>query len=190
MSDLFDEMADDAEKSLNLPDDGQLGSVSKIAEQIIAEQQRVENLEAEHKAAKAKLLKLTDEELPAAMQELNMSAFALADGSQVTLKPTYGARIPKDKEEAAFEWLRQRNEADLIKNTVTVRFNKEQDNEAKALVDDLRKKHMEPEQASTIHPGTLRAWVKGRVEDGLELDMELFGVWVGQRAEIKRNKDG
>jgi hypothetical protein len=32
--------------------------------------------------------------------------------------------------------------------------------------------------------------VKGRVEDGLELDMELFGVWVGQRAEIKRNKDG
>ena len=119
-----------------------------------------------------------------------MSAFALADGSQVTLKPTYGASISKAKEEAAFEWLRQRNEADLIKNTVTVRFNKEQDNEAKALVDDLRKKHMEPEQASTIHPGTLRAWVKGRVEDGLELDMELFGVWVGQRAEIKRNKDG
>ena len=190
MSDLFDEMAEDAEKSLNLPDDGQLGSVSKIAEQIIAEQQRVENLEAEHKAAKDKLRKLTDEELPAAMQELNMSAFALADGSQVTLKATYGARIPKDKEEDAFEWLRQRNEADLIKNTVTVRFNKEQDNEAKALVDDLRKRHMEPEQASTIHPGTLRAWVKGRVEDGLELDMELFGVWVGQRAEIKRNKDG
>ena len=30
MSDLFDEMAEDAEKSLNLPDDGQLGSVSKI----------------------------------------------------------------------------------------------------------------------------------------------------------------
>ena len=36
MSDLFDEMAEAAEKSLNLPDDGQLGSVSKIAEQIIA----------------------------------------------------------------------------------------------------------------------------------------------------------
>ncbi len=30
MSDLFDEMAEDAEKSLNLPDDGQLSSVSKI----------------------------------------------------------------------------------------------------------------------------------------------------------------
>ncbi len=165
MSDLFDEMAEDAEKSLNLPEDGQLGSVSKIAEQIIAEQQRVENLEAEHKAAKAKLLKLTDEELPAAMQELNMSAFALADGSQVTLKPTYGARIPKDKEEDAFEWLRQRNEADLIKNTVTVRFNKEQDNEAKALVDDLRKAHGtrtgfndSPRNPKSLGEGQSRGW--------------------------------
>ena len=190
MNDLYDEMAGAAKKSLDLPQDGQLSSVSNIAEQILAEQQRVENLEGDLKAAKAKLLKLTDEELPAAMQELNLSAFALADGSQVSLKPTYGARIPKDKEQAAFEWLRQRNEADLIKNTVTVRFNKEQDNEARALVEDLRGKDMQPEQASTIHPGTLRAWVKGRVEDGLELDMELFGVWVGQRAEIKRNNDG
>ena len=150
MNDLYDEMAGDAKKALELPEDGQLSSVSNIAEQILAEQQRVENLEGDLKAAKAKLLKLTDEELPAAMQELNLSAFALADGSQVSLTPTYGARIPKDKEQAAFEWLRQRNEADLIKNTVTVRFNKEQDNEARALVEDLRKKELQPEQKSTI----------------------------------------
>ena len=183
---LIDEMQGDSESDLNLPDDSGLSSVAKIADQIVAKQTEVKTLEEDLKKAKAKLLKLTDEELPSAMQELNISEFKLGDGSQVTLKATYGARISEENRDAAFEWLRQRNEADIIKNTVTVRFNREQDNEAKALVDDLILRQMTPEQKSEVHPGTLRSWAKGRIEDGKELDMNLFGVWVGQRAEIKR----
>jgi hypothetical protein len=183
---LIDEMQGDSKSDLHLPDDSGLSSVAKIADQIVAKQTEVKSLEEDLKKAKAKLLKLTDEELPSAMQELNISEFKLGDGSQVTLKPTYGARISEENRDAAFEWLRQRNEADIIKNTVTVRFNREQDNEAQALVDDLILRQMTPEQKSEVHPGTLRSWAKGRIEDGKELDMELFGVWVGQRAEIKR----
>ena len=183
---LIDEMQGDGKSDLNLPDDSGLSSVARIADQIVAKQTEVKTLEEDLKKAKAKLLKLTDEELPSAMQELNISEFKLGDGSQVTLKPTYGARISEENREDAFEWLRKRNEADIIKNTVTVRFNREQDNEAKALVDDLILRKMTPEQKSEIHPGTLRSWAKQRIEDGKELDMNLFGVWVGQRAEIKR----
>ena len=183
---LIDEMQGDSKSDLHLPDDSGLSSVAKIADQIVAKQTEVKTLEEDLKKAKAKLLKLTDEELPSAMQELNISEFKLGDGSQVTLKATYGARISEENRDAAFEWLRKRNEADIIKNTVTVRFNREQDNEAKALVADLVKKEMVPEQKSEVHPGTLRSWAKQRIEDGKELDMNLFGVWVGQRAEIKR----
>ena len=183
---LIDEMQGDSKSDLNLPDDSGLSSVARIADQIVAKQTEVKTLEEDLKKAKAKLLKLTDEELPSAMQELNISEFKLGDGSQVTLKATYGARISEENRDAAFEWLRQRNEADIIKNTVTVRFNREQDNEAKALVDDLILRQMTPEQKSEVHPGTLRSWAKGRIEDGKELDMNLFGVWGGQRAEIKR----
>ena len=183
---LISEMQGDSESSLNLPENDGISSIAKIAEQILAKQKEVENLTEDLKKAKAKLLKLTDEELPSAMQELNVSSFALGDGSQVTLKATYGARISEDNRDDAFEWLRARNEADIIKNTVTVRFNREQDNEAQALVDDLVQRQMSPEQKSEVHPGTLRSWAKGRIEEGKELDMNLFGVWVGQRAEIKR----
>ena len=38
MDDLLDEMSGDAESSLDLPQDGELGSVAKIAEQIIAQE--------------------------------------------------------------------------------------------------------------------------------------------------------
>jgi len=39
-----------------------------------------------------------------------------------------------------------------------------------------------------VHPQTLRAFIKERVEAGEEFPMELFGAWVGQRATIKRKK--
>ena len=183
---LLDEMEGDSTNALEVPNDSGLGAVAGLAEKIIAGQKRVEQLETELKSAKASLLKLTDEDLPAAMQELNLSTSSLRDGSKVTIKPTYGARISNDNEDKAFQWLRARNEGDLIKNTITCRFNKEQDNEASALFDDLTKRKLQPERKAEIHAATLRSWAKGRIEDGKEIDMELFGVWVGQRAEIKR----
>ena len=97
-------------------------------------------------------------------------------------------RIKKDNEEKAYAWLRKHGEGDIIKNTVTVRFGIEKDNEAKALVDELTEKQWEPERKEDIHPGTLKAWVKNRIEEGKELDMDLFGVWVGQRATINKAK--
>lgn len=183
---LLDEMEGDSNSSLDVPNDSGLAAVANLAEKIIAQEQHVKSLEHELKGAKAKLLKMTDEDLPSAMQELNLSTFSLNDGSRIVIKPTYGARISKDNEEKAFEWLRSRNEGDLIKNTITCRFNKEQDNEASALFHDLQKRQLQPERKAEIHSATLRSWAKGRIEEGKEIDMELFGVWVGQRAEIKR----
>ena len=167
-------------------DTGGVASIAEVARAVRNKQDEIELLESKLKQSKKDLLKLTDEELPAAMQELNVAQFTLGDGSKVSLKATYGARISEENRASAFEWLRQRNEADIIKNTVSVRFNREQDNEAQAFVEDLLKRKLEPEQKSEVHPGTLRSWVKGRIEEGKELDMNLFGVWVGQRAEIKR----
>ncbi len=185
---LSDLMAEDSQSPLDLPSNEGLSGVQKLANDIVAAQTRVENLEGDLKAAKQTLLKLTDEDLPSQMAEIGLTNFTLADGSKVDIKETYGARIKKDNEEKAFDWLRSHGEGDIIKNTVTVRFGKEKDNEALALVDELRNKQWEPEQKQEVHAGTLKAWVKGRIEEGKELDMDLFGVWVGQRATINKAK--
>jgi hypothetical protein len=44
------------------------------------------------------------------------------------------------------------------------------------------------EQKTEVHPSTLKAWVKERVETGETFPMELFGAYVGQRANIVRKK--
>jgi len=188
MSDLLADMAADSQSSMSLPGDRSLDALSSIADSIVSADQTVKNLEKQLKEAKQKLLKLTDEDLPSKMQEIGMTNFTLQDGSKVEIKEIYGARISKDNEAAAFDWLRSRGEGDIIKNTVTVRFGKEKDNEAQALVEELRSKAWEPEQKQEVHASTLKAWVKERVEQGKELDMDLFSVWVGQRATITKAK--
>ena len=121
-TDLSDLMAEDSQSPLNLPSNEGLGGVQKLANDILAAQLRVENLEADLKAAKQTLLKLTDEDLPSQMTEIGLTNFTLADGSKVDIKETYGARIKKADEGKAFDWLRAHGEGDIIKNTVTVRF--------------------------------------------------------------------
>jgi hypothetical protein len=37
-----------------------------------------------------------------------------------------------------------------------------------------------------IHPMTLKAFVKERVEDGKPIDLDLFGAYVVNAAEIRR----
>ena len=54
------------------------------------------------------------------------------------------------------------------------------------MIDDLRNQGLEPNQKTHIHPMTLRSWVKNRVESNQELDYDVFGVYVGNRAVIKK----
>ena len=58
---------------------------------------------------------LSGEVIPTMMTEMNISTMKLADGSAIEVKPVYGASIPADKKEEAFNWLRENGLGDLIK---------------------------------------------------------------------------
>ena len=140
------------------------------------------------KEAKKKLLKLTDEDMPAVMQEVGMNKFELDDGSTVEVKPTYGASILVDNRPQAYEWLRENGYDDIIKNNVICSFGRGEDDKASAFKAFAAKEGYVANQKTEIHSQTLRAFVKERVEAGDAFPMELFGAWVGQRAVIKRGK--
>ena len=109
------------------------------------------------------------------------------DGNKVALRQFVHARIADDKKDEAFTWLRSIGEGDIIKNDVTVSFKSGEDNMAGAVVDDLRNQGLEPAQKTHVHPQTLKAWVKNRIESGGEIDFDTFGVFVGTEAKISRS---
>ena len=122
-----------------------------------------------------------------AMAETGMRKFVMEDGSSIDVKPFYGASIPKARQAEAYKWLRDNGFDDIIKNTISVRFGRNEDELSARLLNLLGTQGFPAEQAQKIEPQTLKAWVKERVEKGQPVDTELFGVFIGQKAIIKSN---
>lgn len=190
--DIIGMFEDDFEKefasNLEKADGGVLKTVSELARAIAAKEAQVADLDRQLKDAKKELLKLTDEDLPASMAEMGLASFTLDDGSQIDVKPTYGASILVDNRPKAYEWLRDNGYDDIIKNNVSVSFGRGEDDLANAFKAVAEKEGYVPQQDTSIHAGTLKAFVRERIEAGDEFPMELFGAYVGQRAFIKKAK--
>jgi len=192
MSNIFDQMEADFESNLASSveklDQGDLTTVAGMARAIRDKEAEVADLEQKLKVEKKALLKMTDEDLPTMLAEIGLTSMSLDDGSQISVKPTYGASILVDNKPKAYDWLRDNGYDDIIKNTVACTFGRGEDDKASAFKAIAEKEGYFAEQKTDIHPQTLRAFVKERVENGDDFPMELFGAYVGQRAIIKRSK--
>ena len=190
MTDLWSQMEADVEEHLTSQiekvDTKALGSVAELARAIRNQEDTIRHLEEKLKTEKKLLLKLSDEDLPAILDELGLQSFKLEDGSEVTVKSTYGATIRVDDREQAYDWLREHEYDDIIKNTVSVQFGRGEDEKAKEFKELAENNKYAADQKTEIHPQTLRAFIKERVEAGDEFPMQLFGAWVGRRASIKK----
>lgn len=156
-----------------------LGKRAKILEKEVAD------LETVLKERKEQFRKLTEEAIPEALATLGMKGFVMDDGSQITVKPFYGASIPEARRAEAYQWLRDHGFDDIIKNTVSVRFGRGEDELCARLLNLLGGQGFPAEQAEKIEPATLKAWAKEQVERGNAIPADLFGLFVGQKATIK-----
>ena len=167
----------------------QTNDAKALSDQVI----KLRDLEDEIKVAEESLKQLkkqadtlSGEVIPTMMTEMNISTMKLADGSAIEIKPVYGASIPVDKKEEAFNWLRENGLGDLIKNEVTVSFGRNEDNKAADYAVLAQGQGYQPTQKLKVEPMTLKALVRERVEKGLDMPSDLFNVFAGNRTKITR----
>jgi hypothetical protein len=191
MNELLSEMASD---SGDTPDklDGlsssKLDGVSRLAQEAALLEKEIAQYEQFAKEKKQALHKITDEQLPEALEEMGLQKFTLTDGAEISVKPIYSASIPRDRKDEAFEWLRDHEFGDLVKNNVTVTFGRGEDETAKDFVSLCGSQGFVPSQLEKVEPMTLKAWLRERVEEGDAIPLDLFGAFISQRAIIKRSK--
>jgi len=191
VDDLFQEMQQDAldkRSGVESTDTGRLTDVSKLAAKIIQKESKVKTLEEELKATKKELLELTDQDLPAAMEEINMESFTLKDGSEVKIMPTYGGTIRADDKPQAHTWLRDNGYGDLVKNTISANFGMGEDNLAKDFYQSAIDRGFQVDKKEAVHPMSLKSWVKEMTEKGSEFPSDLFGAFIGKKAKIMKGK--
>ena len=157
-----------------------------MAESQVDLEEQIEELNNQLKVVKEKHRRISEEQLPEALQEAGVSEFKLKDGTKVSTSTYYSARITPDNKEEAFKWLRENRFADLIKNTVSVSFGRDEDDSARELREELTRNRYTTAQKQWVEPMTLKAFVREQVEKGTDLPYETFNIYIGQKSKIKR----
>lgn len=146
----------------------------------------IANAEESIKRLKEQAQILSQVEIPAMMQEMHITKLKLKDGESVEVKPFYSASIAPEVQEQAFTWLRNNGLGDIIKNDITVTFGRGEDNKAAQYAVLARGQGFEPVQKVGVHPQTLKAIVRERIESGLDMPSDLFKTYAGNSTKITR----
>ena len=146
----------------------------------------IQNAEESISKLKEQAKTLSQFEIPKMMEEMHITKLKLKDGESVEIKKIYGASIPQEHQEAAFTWLRNNDLGDIIKNDITVTFGRGEDNKASEYANLAQGQGYEPVQKIGVHPQTLKAVVRERLESGREMPSDLFKTYAGNSTKITR----
>lgn len=185
--DLFEETT---EKKVTKLDDNELKTLNENVTRFLRIGGMIGNTEERLRKLKEQYRQLSEEDLPQKMAELGMQDMRFEDGSRITVDMFYATRINKNNRDAAHAWLREQGHGDIIKNQVSVSFGKGEDDTALETMALLEKEGLFPDQKESVHPSTLKAFVKERIESGDNAftpdTQKLFSVYQGKRTKITK----
>jgi hypothetical protein len=184
MTDIFEDYFDESE-ALAQVDSGTGKQLSDLVRTLRNVEKQIEDAEIHMKALKAEKHKLSVENIPSLMDEMGVERLDV-DGLTVERKMMVHASIPQARKDEAFAWLRENGLDDIIKNDVTCSFGKGEDNMAGDVVGILQEKGFDPKTKTHVHPSTLKAFIKERVTDGKPIDLDMFGAFIANAAQIRR----
>lgn len=164
--------------------DASLKALSEKSNELQNLDNKIKDVEEELGKLKSKYRELSEVDIPSMLSELGLSEITLADGNKISTATYYSARISDDKRDEAFRWLNDNGFADIIKNTVSVSFGRDEDDSARKLVDSLEDNGYATAQKKWVEPMTLKAFVREQVEKGSDLPLETFNVYIGQKTRI------
>jgi hypothetical protein len=158
-----------------------------LGEQLVSRRAELEALEEQVKHFKAGVLQLEREDIPMLMAEIGVNQVTLTSGQTITLKEDCDARISDANKPAAFGWLLKNGFGGIIKTAVSVAFGRGDRETAAKITEELRDRYPERtvEMEEVVHPQTLKAFVKERMAAGDAIPVDLFGVYVYNKAVSK-----
>ena len=95
----------------------QIDSAKRLSDKVLELkdlEDAIADAEESLKKLKEKARQVSSIEIPEMMDDMQISKLKLKDGESVEIKKVYGASIPKDQQEAAFNWLRNNGLGDVI----------------------------------------------------------------------------
>ena len=163
----------------------QIEDIHRLLEKAKSIQKSIGTQERDLALAKLELRELTETTIPDLMREIGLEAFTTSDGEAVSLERFYAAKIPSTREIEAFQWLEDTGNGAIVKNEVLVSMKKSEQDTVQKAIEALREAGIPFAQKMSVHPATLKAFVKERIESGAPIPLETFGVYIGERITVR-----
>jgi hypothetical protein len=176
-------------EGLQTPNTDQLKELQTKGNEALNLSLEVEDLELQLKNKKEELRKLTEVTLPDLMSAVGMKKFETDAGAKIEVRDFVNGSLPKDaqKRAEALDWLVNNGAGDLIKNSFSVKMNREQQTEAVDLYAYLKALGVDFERKEDVHPQTLAAEARQRMKDGMSVPLETLGLYAGKHAKVSKS---
>ena len=145
----------------------------------------IQEIEFNLEERNARLKRLQEEEMPELFSEVGVSGVILPNGVTVQIDTSIHCSIPAERKEEAFDWLKENNHGDLIKNEFTVKFGRKEDNMVGDFSELAEKLGLKYDNKQKVEPMTLKAFVKEQMKSGIAIPQDLFGVFIRRIVNIK-----
>jgi hypothetical protein len=186
---FLDEVKQDAKgMAESIPRDEQLGNLAKKVEEQASLEDQVTELETQLAEKKKDLQKVSMLEIPEIMQELGISRLTMKSGSAVEVKPFYSGKITEEKSDQAFNWLEDHGHEGIIKGELIIMYKRPDKQRLGQFLELAKELGFLVKDKLTVHPMTLKAFIKEQITEGSDLPRDLFNVYVGWVTKITRNK--
>ena len=161
--------------------------IGKLVQKLSDTQKDLQRIEEQSKELKKVEKELSEISIPEAMREAGMDDFKCSEeygGARVKVADFITANIKAANAEEAFEWLRENGAGDMIKNTVSVKFDTNEDKEAQKFVENLQKNNQDFTQKTAVNHQTLSAYVREEFRNGRSVDLDLLGVYQCKKTKL------
>lgn len=187
MASMLLEDSDDANKTAeSMGSMEKLGQLSDLCKKQISIEDKISEAEESIKKLKKELADYRDTKIPDIFDELGMSKFSLTDGTEVLVERGFVGNITAKTQKKAFAWLKKNKHGDIIKHDFTVKMKSGQEEQSKELREELELLGVTYAEKSSIHPGTLKAFVNEQMDQGTDIPQDAFNIFPIRKAKIKR----
>lgn len=188
---LDDLIAEDSEKleAAATPEQA-LNRIHQLILQDVEHEVAATALQAQLDEINNKRRQILEKDLPQIMQQARLKKASLEDGTTVTIKEDIYASIAAGNVEAAYSWLTTNGHADIIKNELKSTFGRGEEELAKAAEAALTALGVIAERKRSVHPSTLKAFLREQLAKGVAVPLETFSVGFITKATYKLPKKG
>ena len=181
---------DQAVTDTSADSDSALAQLQRLADQQAQQAAEVAELEAKLTRAKEALRITAENLLPEALDRVGIAEFKTSSGLVISLKEQVRCGITEERAQKAFEWLREHGRGALIKRRIAFDFGTGEEDRVDKLVELLeRNEFSEFDDKQAVNPQTLGAFVRNALAEGLDIPLDLFGVFRQRVAVLGLDKD-